>query len=219
MLHFSGQKFIKNAKNRPFWGVFENLKFTVKTVLPDRSISIGQKLAKNAKIQNFKCDILGNFQTMCSLDFGDYVDCIRSFVRITQRVAFLGRWYVRVRERKSRYADNNDDDAETERKTIEMTMEDIKTTPTRVQQKNTATVLPQTKTIILEWSHSVFAGLDCSLTPYWGKRLTTKDKWRWKKKMYLTFWIQYWITWYTSFLYTLRQKSVENTNSRAQIHY
>lgn len=46
-------------------------------------------------------------------------------------------------------ADNNDDDAETERKTIEMTMEDIKTTPTRVQQKE-ATVLPQTKTIILE---------------------------------------------------------------------
>ena len=46
-------------------------------------------------------------------------------------------------------ADNNDDDAETERKTIEMTMEDIKTTPTRVQQKK-ATVLPQTKTIILE---------------------------------------------------------------------
>ena len=26
----SGQKFIKNAKNGPFWQVFENLKFAVK---------------------------------------------------------------------------------------------------------------------------------------------------------------------------------------------
>ena len=35
------------------------------TVLPDRSVLIGQKLVENAKIQNFKCDILSNFQTMC----------------------------------------------------------------------------------------------------------------------------------------------------------
>ena len=34
------------------------------TVLLDRSILIGQKLVENAKIQNFKCDILSNFQTM-----------------------------------------------------------------------------------------------------------------------------------------------------------
>ena len=34
------------------------------TVLPDRSIVIGQKLVENAKIQKFKCDILSNFQTM-----------------------------------------------------------------------------------------------------------------------------------------------------------
>ena len=34
------------------------------TVLPDRSLLIGQKLAENAKIQKFKCDILSNFQTM-----------------------------------------------------------------------------------------------------------------------------------------------------------
>ena len=37
------------------------------TVLPDRSILIGQKLVENAKIQKFKCDILSNFQTMCAL--------------------------------------------------------------------------------------------------------------------------------------------------------
>ena len=33
-------------------------------MLPDRSLIIGQKLVENAKIQNFKCDILSNFQTM-----------------------------------------------------------------------------------------------------------------------------------------------------------
>ena len=34
-------------------------------MLPDRSILIGQKLAKNAKIEKFKCDIFGDFQTLC----------------------------------------------------------------------------------------------------------------------------------------------------------
>ena len=36
------------------------------TVLPDRSVLIGQKLVENAKIQKFKYDILSNFQTMCT---------------------------------------------------------------------------------------------------------------------------------------------------------
>ena len=36
-------------------------------MLPDRSVLIGQKLVKNAKIEKFKCDILGDFQTMCSV--------------------------------------------------------------------------------------------------------------------------------------------------------
>ena len=35
------------------------------TVLPDRSVLIGQKLVENAKIEKFKCDILGDFQTLC----------------------------------------------------------------------------------------------------------------------------------------------------------
>ena len=34
------------------------------TVLPDRSILVGQKLVENAKIEKFKWDILGDFQTM-----------------------------------------------------------------------------------------------------------------------------------------------------------
>ena len=40
----SGQKLIKNG---PFWRVFEN----GQTVLPDRSVLIGQKLMENAKNQ------------------------------------------------------------------------------------------------------------------------------------------------------------------------
>ena len=32
------------------------------TVLPDRSVLIGQKLVENAEIKKFKCDILGDFQ-------------------------------------------------------------------------------------------------------------------------------------------------------------
>ena len=34
------------------------------TVLPDKSVLIGQKLVENAKIENFKWYILGDFQTM-----------------------------------------------------------------------------------------------------------------------------------------------------------
>ena len=42
----SGQNLMKNAKNGPFWRVFENLKLAVK-----QSVLIGQKLVKDAKIQ------------------------------------------------------------------------------------------------------------------------------------------------------------------------
>ena len=49
-------------------------------MLPDRRLLIGQKWLENAKIQKFKCDILGDFQTLCSTkdycggaDFGDFL--------------------------------------------------------------------------------------------------------------------------------------------------
>ena len=61
----SGQKLIRNAKNGPIWRVFENESCCQK-VLPGRSILIGQKLVENAKIQKLKCDILGDFQTLCT---------------------------------------------------------------------------------------------------------------------------------------------------------
>ena len=60
----NGQKLIKNAKNGPFWRVFAKPEACGQTVLPDRSVLIGQKLVENAKIQKFKCDILSNFRTL-----------------------------------------------------------------------------------------------------------------------------------------------------------
>ena len=53
----SGQKFTENAKHGQFWRVFEKPRACGQTVLPDRSVIIGQKLAENTKIQKFKCDI------------------------------------------------------------------------------------------------------------------------------------------------------------------
>ena len=51
------------------------------TMLPDRSILIGQKLVENAKIQKFKCDILSNFQTMwrrCDFRYGKRIGILKS---------------------------------------------------------------------------------------------------------------------------------------------
>ena len=40
---------------------FWKLEACGQTVLPDRSVLVGQKLVESAKIQNFKCYILSNF--------------------------------------------------------------------------------------------------------------------------------------------------------------
>ena len=50
----SGQKFVKNGQNSQFLGVFGNLKLELKTVLPDRSLLISQKLVENAIIEKYK---------------------------------------------------------------------------------------------------------------------------------------------------------------------
>ena len=63
---------LKNAKYGPIWLVFGkpdaggqtvllNTKFPNK--LPDRSVLRRQKLVENAKIEKFKYDIFGDFQT------------------------------------------------------------------------------------------------------------------------------------------------------------
>ena len=44
---------------------FSQTEATTQTVLPDRRLLIGQKWLENAKIQKFKCDILGDFETLC----------------------------------------------------------------------------------------------------------------------------------------------------------
>ena len=50
----------QNAKNGPFWRVFENLKLVVK-----KSYQTGhfEKIKNWWKIQKIKCDILSNFLT------------------------------------------------------------------------------------------------------------------------------------------------------------
>ena len=53
----SGQKFIKNGQ----LGEFESCG---QTVLRDRSILIGQKLVESVQIEKFKCNILGDLQTL-----------------------------------------------------------------------------------------------------------------------------------------------------------
>ena len=57
-----GQKLIENAKNGPFWRVFEKPEACGQTVLPARSVLLGQKSVENAKIKKFNCDILSNFK-------------------------------------------------------------------------------------------------------------------------------------------------------------
>ena len=47
---YGRQKLIKNAKNGPFWRVFENLKFGVKQCY-QIGFLIGQTLVENAKIE------------------------------------------------------------------------------------------------------------------------------------------------------------------------
>ena len=54
---------MKIAQKVAFLQVFET-EATSQTVLPDRPVIIGQKLVENAKIENLKCDILGDFQTL-----------------------------------------------------------------------------------------------------------------------------------------------------------
>ena len=60
-LHFGVTKVNQKCSNL---ASFRKVEACGQTVLPDRSVLIGQKLAENAKVQKFKCDIMSNFQTM-----------------------------------------------------------------------------------------------------------------------------------------------------------
>ena len=68
-LHFEWTKCPKS----PIWRVFENLMLAVKQSYQTGQFKIGQKLVENAKIEKFKCDILGYFQTLCCGAFLSYL--------------------------------------------------------------------------------------------------------------------------------------------------
>ena len=59
----SGQKFIKKCQKWSNLASFYKAKACGQTELPDRSVLIGQNWRKMPK---FKCDISGDFQTLCS---------------------------------------------------------------------------------------------------------------------------------------------------------
>ena len=60
------QKLIKNAKKWSILASFRKPEAYGQTVLPEKSFPIGDKLIENIKKEKFKCDILSNFQTLCS---------------------------------------------------------------------------------------------------------------------------------------------------------
>ena len=82
------------------------------TVLPDRSVLIGQILVENATIQKFQCDILGYFQTMCLGNWsnGSFFTAIsfaiavlgvghlfsRTFAIDKSKLAFLSCWVLLI---------------------------------------------------------------------------------------------------------------------------
>ena len=54
------QKFIENTQKGQFGEFLGKTEDCGQTVLPDKSVLIGQKLVENPKIQKFKCDIMSN---------------------------------------------------------------------------------------------------------------------------------------------------------------
>ena len=73
----------KCQKKDQFCRVFDNLNEACgQTVLP---VLKGQKLSKNIKIKNFKCDILSNFQTMCASSWCYYCPRFSAFCKWQKR--------------------------------------------------------------------------------------------------------------------------------------
>ena len=59
------------------FGAFWKTEACGQIVLPYRSLSIGQKMMENAKLENYKCDFLGDFQTLWKMS--QFVRMIWSF--------------------------------------------------------------------------------------------------------------------------------------------
>ena len=64
MLTFWIDKNKLKMPNIVHFGEFSKIWSLQSTLLPDRSVLIGQNLVENDKIQEFKCDILSDFQSM-----------------------------------------------------------------------------------------------------------------------------------------------------------
>ena len=63
-VNFNRPKIGRKCQTGQFWQDFFKPEACGQIVLPDRSILVGQKLVKNAKIKKLKCDIFrGDFQT------------------------------------------------------------------------------------------------------------------------------------------------------------
>ena len=64
-LHFEWTKVNKQCQKWSILVSFWKSEACGQTVLPDRSILLGQKLLENDRWKKFNCDTLSNFQTMC----------------------------------------------------------------------------------------------------------------------------------------------------------
>ena len=64
-LHFEWTKVDQKCQKWSILASFWKPEACGQTVLPDRLILIGQKLAENAKIEKLKCDIFSDLQTLC----------------------------------------------------------------------------------------------------------------------------------------------------------
>ena len=60
-LHFEWTQVNEKCQKWSILASFSKPEACGKTVLPDRSVFIGQKLVENAKIRKLKCDILNKF--------------------------------------------------------------------------------------------------------------------------------------------------------------
>ena len=73
-LYFEWTKVNQKYQKWSILASFGKTKACGQKVLPDRSVFVGQKLVGNAKIEKFKCDILINFQIMCSYVILEWLD-------------------------------------------------------------------------------------------------------------------------------------------------
>ena len=101
-LHFEWTKVNWKCQKWSILASFWKLEACGQTVLPDRSVLIGQKLVEKAKIQKFKCDILSNFQTMWVGEFHE-VHTFKDLCSV-RWPEFKGKWLFKASYLKQKMA-------------------------------------------------------------------------------------------------------------------